>query len=127
MFLTLVSTKTPAVFFLAKPIDSARFMKLLSCCFFIRTNSPDTCFINSDLIDPDQNLFNGKRSKILSICHLHSAKMGQKNNFRNNDINALRQVVPQKNIHSFRIWITDAEGSFLDFKEKEAFFEIELN
>jgi len=53
--------------------------------------------------------------------------MEQKNNFRNNDINALRQVVPQKNIHSFRIWITDAEGSFLDFKEKEAFFEIELN
>ena len=63
---------------------------------FIKTlNSPTTYFIHCDLVDREQNIFNGKHSSVLA-CYNIRGKAYEKINYTSSQLNVLRDVSAEK-------------------------------
>ena len=63
--------------------------------FIKRLNCPTTYFIHCDLVDKEQNLFNGKPSSVLA-CYDIRGKAYEKINYKSSQLNVLRDVSAEK-------------------------------
>ena len=80
-----------------------------------RLASFNNYFINCDLLDKDENLFNGKSSTILAERVEYSPK----------EI-TMKKITSGKYISSIRITVTDKNGELIDFNNLPLRFEIEI-
>ena len=94
---------------------------------FIKTlNSPTTYFIHCDLVDREQNIFNGKHSSVLA-CYNIRGKAYEKINYTSSQLNVLRDVSAEKHLTSMTLSIRDEMGNLFDFNGTNVTYEIELN
>ena len=81
-------------------------------------------FINCDLLDKEENLFNGKPSTILA-CFDVDGKSFERVEYSPKDI-TMKKITSGKYISSIRITVTDENGELIDFNNLPLRFEIEI-
>ena len=81
-------------------------------------------FIHCDLLDKDENLFNGKPSTILA-CFDISGNSFERVEYSPKDI-TMKKITSGKYISSIRITVTDENGELIDFNNLPLRFEIEI-
>ena len=89
-----------------------------------RLASFNNYFINCDLLDKDENLFNGKPSTILA-CFDVDGKSFERVEYSPKDI-TMKKIKSGKYISSIRITVTDENGELIDFNNFPLRFEIEI-
>ena len=89
-----------------------------------RLASFNNYFINCDLMDKDENLFNGKPSTILA-CFDVDGKSFERVEYSPKDI-TMKKITSGKYISSIRITVTDENGELIDFNYLPLRFEIEI-
>ena len=89
-----------------------------------RLASFNNYFINCDLLDKDENLFNGKPSTILA-CFDISGKSFERVEYSPKEI-TMKKITSGKYISSIRITVTDENGELVDFNNFPLRFEIEI-
>ena len=94
--------------------------------FVKRLNCPTTYFIHCDLVDKEQNLFNGKHSSVLA-CYDIRGKAYEKINYKSSQLNVLRDVSADKHVASMTLSIRDEMGNLFNFNGTNLTYEIELN
>ncbi len=100
--------------------------KLQLVAFVKKLTSPTTYFIHCDLVDKEQNLFNGKQSSILA-CYDIRGKAYETINYKSSQLNVLRDVAADKNVSSLTLSVRDDMGNPFDFEGLNLTFELELN
>ena len=88
-----------------------------------RLASFNNYFIHCDLMDKDENLFNGKPSTILA-CFDVDGKSFERVEYSPKDI--MKKITSEKYISSIRITVTDENGELIDFNNLPLRFEIEI-
>ena len=81
-------------------------------------------FINCDLMDKDENLFNGKSSTILA-CFDIVGKYFERVEYSTKEI-TMKKITSGKYISSVRITVMDENGELIDFNNFPLRFEIEI-
>ena len=89
-----------------------------------RLASFNNYFINCDLMDKEENLFNGKPSTILA-CFDVNGKSFERVEYSSKDI-TMKKITSGKYISSIRITVTDENGELIDFNNCPLRFEIEI-
>ena len=89
-----------------------------------RLASFNNYFINCDLLDKDENLFNGKPSTILA-CFDIDGKSFERVEYSPKQI-TMKKITSGKYISSIRITVTDENGELIDFNNLPLRFEIEI-
>ena len=89
-----------------------------------RLASFNNYFINCDLLDKDENLFNGKPSTILA-CFDIVRKSFKRVEYSSKQI-TMKKITSGKYISSIRITVTDENGELIDFNNLPLRFEIEI-
>ena len=87
-----------------------------------RLASFNNYFINCDLLDKDENLFNGKPSMILA-CFDIVGKSFERVEYSPKEI-TMKKITSRKYIHSMRISVTDENGEMIDFNGLPLRFEL---
>ena len=87
-----------------------------------RLASFNNYFINCDLMDKDENLFNGKPSTILA-CFDIDGKSFERVEYSPKQI-TMKKITSGKYISSIRITVTDENGELIDFNNLPLRFEI---
>ena len=109
--------------------DLASFLgidrKLLFITFVKRLSAPTTYFIHCNLIDKQENLFNGKRSDILASFDV-KGKPYEKVSYQASPQQVLRNCSSDEFITSITICMKDENGELFDFKGFPLLFELEL-
>ena len=98
--------------------------RLKSQAFINRLASFNNYFINCDLMDKEENLFNGKPSTILA-CFDVDGKSFEKMKYSSPEI-TMKKITSGKYISSIRITVTDENGELIDFNNFPLRFEIEI-
>ena len=91
-----------------------------------RLTSPTTYFIHCDLIDKTQNLFNSRRSDLLTVVDV-KGKPYEKVTYNSSPQQVLRECSTDKFISSITLSVKDENGELFDFKGLPLCFELELN
>ena len=81
-------------------------------------------FIHCDIMDKEENLFNGKPSTILA-CFDVNGKSFERVEYSSKDI-TMKKITSGKYISSIRITVTDENGELIDFNNFPLRFEIEI-
>ena len=81
-------------------------------------------FINCDLLDKDENLFNGNPSTILA-CFDINGKSFERVEYSTKEI-TMKKITSGKHISSVRITVIDENGELIDFNNFPLRFEIEI-
>ena len=81
-------------------------------------------FINCDLLDKDENLFNGNPSTILA-CFDINGKSFERVEYSPKQI-TMKKITSGKYISSIRITVTEENGELIDFNNFPLRFEIEI-
>ena len=89
-----------------------------------RLASFNNYFINCDLLDKDENLFNGKPYTILA-CFDIDGKSFERVEYSPKDI-TMKKITSGKYISSIRITVVDENGELIDFNNFPLRFEIEI-
>ena len=89
-----------------------------------RLASFNNYFVNCDLLDKDENLFNGKPSTILA-CFDIVGKSFERVEYSPKQI-TMKKITSGKYISSIRITVTDENGELIDFNYLPLRFEIEI-
>ena len=89
-----------------------------------RLASFNNYLIHCDLMDKEENLFNGKPSTILA-CFDISGKSFERVEYSPKDI-TMKKITSGKYISSIRITVTDENGELIDFNNLPLRFEIEI-
>ena len=89
-----------------------------------RLASVNNYFIHCDLMDKEENLFNGKPSTILA-CFDISGKSFERVEYSPKDI-TMKKITSVKYISSIRITVTDENGELIDFNNLPLRFVIEI-
>ena len=89
-----------------------------------RLASFNNYFINCDLMDKDENLFNGKPSTILA-CFDIDGKSFERVEYSPKQI-TMKKITSGKYISGIRITVTDENGELIDFNNFPLRFEIEI-
>ena len=98
--------------------------RLKSQAIIDRLASFNNYFINCDLLDKEENLFNGKPSTILA-CFDVDGKSFERVKYSSPDI-TMKKITSGKYISSIRITVTDENGELIDFNNFPLRFEIEI-
>ena len=83
-------------------------------------------FIHCDLIDGNQNLFNGKRSKILAKVDI-TGKPYEKVRYETASSFPFRDCSTEQHVNSIILSVRNEAGELFDFKGMPIEFELELN
>jgi len=118
----------------AKPIELDRDLanllgigrKSSLITFVKRLTYPTTYFIHCDLIDTEQNLFNGKKTDVLALFDV-KGKPYEKVSYHGSPQQVLRDCSTGEFINSVTISVKDENGKLFDFKGFPLLFELELN
>ena len=97
--------------------------KLLLKTFVKRLNCPTTYFIHCDLVDKEQNLFNGKPSSVLA-CYDIRGKAYEKINYKSSQLNVLRDVSAEKHVKSMTLSTRDEMGNLFNFNGTNLTYEM---
>ena len=89
-----------------------------------RLASFNNYFIHCDLLDKEENLFNGKPSSILA-CFDIVGKSFERVEYSPKEI-TMKKITSVKYISSIRITVTDENGELIDFNNLPLRFEIEI-
>ena len=89
-----------------------------------RLASFNNYFIHCDIMDKEENLFNGKPSTILA-CFDVNGKSFERVEYSSKDI-TMKKITSGKYIYSIRITVTDENGELIDFNNFPLRFEIEI-
>ena len=89
-----------------------------------RLASFNNYFIKCDLLDKEENLFNGKPSTILA-CFDVDGKSFERVKYSSKEI-TMKKITSGKYISSIRITVTDENGELIDFNNFPLRFEIEI-
>ena len=89
-----------------------------------RLASFNNYFIHCDLMDKDENLFNGKPSTILA-CFDVDGKSFERVKYSSPEI-TMKKITSGKYISSMRITVTDENGELVDLNNFPLRFEIEI-
>jgi len=100
--------------------------KLDLTTFVKQITSPTTYFIHCDLIDKTQNLFNSRRSDLLTVVDV-KGKPYEKVTYNSSPQQVLRECSTDKFISSITLSVKDENGELFDFKGLPLCFELELN
>ena len=92
---------------------------------FVNTLSPTTYFIHCDLLDKEQNLFNGQKSDILALFNIQGEPFRQVS-YHASLQQASRECATDKFINSITISVKDENGELFDFRGLPLVFELEL-
>ena len=87
---------------------------------------PTACFIHCDLIDKNDNLFNGKRSDLLAKFDI-TGKPYQKVRHDTSLQFPFRDCSTDSHVNSITLSVRDQDGELFDFKGMPIEFELELN
>ena len=83
-------------------------------------------FIHCDLIDGNQNIFNGKRSNILAKFDI-TGKPYEKVRYETASQFPFRKCSTDSHVNSITLSVRDEDGELFDFKDMPLEFELELN
>jgi hypothetical protein len=103
---------------IGRKLDVKTFVKQLAY--------PTTYFIHCDLIDKEQNLFNGKKSDVLARFDI-TGKPFEKVSYHGSPQQVLRYCSTDEFINSITISVKDENGELFDFHNFTLLFELELN
>jgi len=109
---------------LARLLGSDR--KLGYITFVKGLTSPTAYFIHCDLIDKEQNLFNGKKSDLLARFDI-KGKPFEKVSYHASPQQVLRDCSTDEFINSITLSVKDENGELFDFNGFTMKFELELN
>jgi len=87
---------------------------------------PSTYFIHCDLIDKEQNLFNGKKSDLLARFDV-TGKPFEKVTYNASQQQVLRDCSTDQHVNSITLSVKDQNGELFDFNGFDMEFELELN
>ena len=87
---------------------------------------PTACFIHCDLIDRNNNLFNGKRSDLLAKFDITS-KPYEKVRYDTSLQFPFRDCSTDSHVNNITLSVRDQYGELFDFKGMPIEFELELN
>jgi hypothetical protein len=87
---------------------------------------PTTYFVHCDLIDKEQNLFNGKKSDLLARFDI-TGKPFEKETYNASQQQDLRDCSTDKHVNSITLSVKDQKGELFDFNGFDMEFELELN
>ena len=99
--------------------------KLAIMTFVKKLTAPTTYFIHCDLIDTEQNLFNGKRKDLLAVFDV-KGKPYEKVSYHATPQQMLRDCSTDQFINSITLSVKDQHGELFDFKGMPMVFELEL-
>jgi len=109
---------------LADLLGIQRKLKLIT--FVKKLSSPTTYFIHCDLIDTEQNIFNGKKSDLLARFDI-KGKPFEKVTYNSCEQQVLRDCSTDKQVNSINLSVKDKNGELFDFNGFDMEFELELN
>jgi len=87
---------------------------------------PTTYFVHCDLIDKEQNLFNGKKSDLLARFDI-TGKPFEKVTYNSSQQQVLRDCSTDQRINSITLSVKDQNGELFDFNGFDMEFELELS
>ena len=99
---------------------------LTTITYVNKLNSPSSYFIHCDLIDGNQNLFNGKRSSVLAKVDI-TGKPYEKVRYETASSFPFRDCSTDSHVNSITLSVRDEAGTLFDFKGMPLEFELELN
>ena len=91
-----------------------------------RIISPTAYFIHCDLIDRNNNLFNGKRSDLLAKFDVRG-KPYEKVRYDASSQQTFRDCSTDSHVNSITLRVGDQDGELFDFKGMPIEFELEIN
>ena len=91
-----------------------------------RVEIPSTYFVYCDLLDPEHNLVNGKRSQLLASFYIRG-KPFEKVCYQNDDIYSFRDASTGENFNSVTLSVKDENGELFDFFGQKLFFTLLIN
>ena len=91
-----------------------------SIAFVKRLGSPTTYFIHCDLIDTEKNLYNNKKSDVLTLFDV-KGKAYEKVSYQASPQQVLRDCSTDEFINSITISVKDENGELFDFKGSRFF------
>jgi hypothetical protein len=100
--------------------------KLKFITFVKKLTSPTTYFIHCDLIDKEQNLFNGKKSDLLARFDI-KGKPFEKVTYNASQQQVLRDCSTDQHVNSITLSVKDQNGELFDFNGFDMEFELELS
>ena len=109
---------------LAKLLETEQTLPLIK--IIKRVIKTTAYFIHCDLIDGNQNLFNGKRSNILAKLDI-TGKPYEKVRYDTSSQFPFRECSTDSHVYSVTLTVRDQDGELFDFKGMPLEFELELN
>ena len=109
---------------LAELLETEQFFPLMK--IIQRVIKTTAYFIHCDLIDGNQNLFNGKRSRILAKVDI-TGKPYEKVRYETASSFPFRDCSTDSHVISITLSVRDEAGTLFDFKGLPLEFELELN
>ena len=100
--------------------------KLLLKTKIKRIISPTAYFIHCNLIDRNNNLFNGKRSDLLAKLDVRG-KPYEKVSYGASPQQPFRECLTDSHVNSTTLSIRDQDGELFDFNGMPIEFELEVN
>ena len=94
--------------------------------FIPKLNSPEFYFIESDLVEPHNNLHNGKPSQLLETIPIAGKAYEKVTYHQPNPFSTLR-TKPLRYVSSLTVSVRDQNGELFDFNEMQLHFKIEIN
>ena len=91
-----------------------------------RMKSPTTYFIHCDLVDKEQNLFNGKPSTVLQTFDI-TGKPYKNVFYQSSPQHILRDISADKYITNMTISVREENNNLFDFNRLPLQFQIEIN
>ena len=91
-----------------------------------RFTAPSTYFIHCDLVNKEQNLFNGKPSIVLARFNVRGESF-EKNHYKTTQQHVLRDTSTGDYVNSVTISVRDVNGDLFDFNGLPLEFELEIN
>ena len=91
-----------------------------------RVMTPTAYFIHCDMIDKNNNLFNGKRSDLLAKIDV-KGKPYEKVRYDSSPQQPYRDCSTDSNVNSITLSVRDQDGELFDFKGMPIEFELEIN
>ena len=109
---------------LAKLLETEQKLPLMK--IIQRVIKTTAYFIHCDLIDRNQNLFNGKRSNILAKFDI-TGRPYEKVRYETASPFPFRECSTDSHVNSITLSVRDKDGELFDFKGMPIEFELELN
>lgn len=91
-----------------------------------RLITPSTYFVYRDLVDPERNLINGKKSKLLAKFAIRGNAF-EKFHYQTTDHQGFRDALTGQYVYSVTLPVKNEDGELFDFQGQPFHFELRIN